>query len=177
MIIKQYHCIIIFLCPLSLNSSIICPAKWKSGGLGLDKFREFIYSNHDIYSLVTFNDSNELFPTANVGGGISIINWTKDWNKPAKLWIYKKLEEKPEFVERYIDSIKLDTPIIIDDPYGASVIEKIQKKSIYFFDKIIQNQPYGFRGDIFNKYDEYKDEWTTKRIIVTSKSAKSWKRL
>ena len=105
MIIKQYHCIIIFLCPLSLslNSSIICPAKWKSGGLGLDKFREFIYSNHDIYSLVTFNDSNELFPTANVGGGISIINWTKDWNKPAKLWIYKKLEEKPEFVERYID--------------------------------------------------------------------------
>ena len=103
-----------------------------------------------------------MFPTANVGGGISIINWTKDWNKPAKLWIYKKLEEKPEFVERYIDSIKLDTPIIIDDPYGASVIEKIQKKSIYFFDKIIQNQPYGFRGDIFNKYDEYKDEWTTK---------------
>ena len=151
-----------FMSSLSLNSSIICPAKWKSGGLGLDKFREFIYSNHDIYSLVTFNDSNELFPTANVGGGISIINWTKDWNKPAKLWIYKKLEEKPEFVERYIDSIKLDTPIIIDDPYGASVIEKIQKKSIYFFDKIIQNQPYGFRGDIFNKYEEYKDEWTTK---------------
>ena len=53
-----------------LNVSMIMPAKWYTGGKGLDDFREEMLNDNRIAFIADFDDSRDLFPTADIAGGI-----------------------------------------------------------------------------------------------------------
>lgn len=50
--------------------SLIIPARWFAGGKGLDEFRNTMLSDKHISKLFDFPESRELFPTADIAGGI-----------------------------------------------------------------------------------------------------------
>lgn len=50
--------------------SMIIPARWFSGGVGLEDFRKNMLSNNHIYKIVDYIDSKECFPGVDVNGGI-----------------------------------------------------------------------------------------------------------
>jgi len=50
--------------------SMIIPAKWYSGGKGLDDFRNTMLNDFRIFYLADYPDSRECFPTVDVAGGI-----------------------------------------------------------------------------------------------------------
>ena len=58
-----------------LYISMIMPAKWYTGGKGLDDFREEMLNDKRIAFIADFDDSRELFPTADIAGGICYIGW------------------------------------------------------------------------------------------------------
>ena len=58
-----------------LYISMIMPAKWYTGGKGLDDFREEMLNDKRISFIADFDDSRELFPTADIAGGICYIGW------------------------------------------------------------------------------------------------------
>ncbi len=61
------------LCPGYI--SMIMPAKWYTGGKGLDDFREKMLNDKRISYLADFDDSRACFPTADIAGGVCYFRW------------------------------------------------------------------------------------------------------
>lgn len=58
--------------------AMIIPARWFSGGKGLDDFRAEMLNDRRIRKLVDFENSNEVFPGVDVAGGICYFLWDRD---------------------------------------------------------------------------------------------------
>jgi hypothetical protein len=58
--------------------SMIMPARWYSGGKGLDDFRESMLSDKRIQRMVDYPNPKDCFPTANISGGICYFLWNKN---------------------------------------------------------------------------------------------------
>lgn len=57
---------------------LITPARWYSGGIGLDDFRNRMISEGHISRLVDFPNAKECFPNISIGGGVCYFAWSKE---------------------------------------------------------------------------------------------------
>ena len=55
--------------------ALIIPAKWYSGGKGLDDFRRDMLKDKRICRLVDYTDSTDCFPGVDVAGGVCYFVW------------------------------------------------------------------------------------------------------
>ena len=55
--------------------SMIIPARWYNGGIGLSDFRKEMLNDKRIMKLMDFSNSKELFPTVDIAGGICYFLW------------------------------------------------------------------------------------------------------
>lgn len=53
--------------------SLIIPAKWYSGGKGLDQFRQEMLNDSHIRRLADYTNSLDVFPDADIAGGVYIF--------------------------------------------------------------------------------------------------------
>lgn len=60
--------------------SLIMPAKWYGGGRGLDEFRENMLNETHIETIFDYPNPKEIFPTANISGGVCYFRWHKGYN-------------------------------------------------------------------------------------------------
>ena len=60
--------------------SLIMPAKWYGGGRGLDEFRENMLNETHIEAIFDYPNPKEIFPTANISGGVCYFRWFKNYN-------------------------------------------------------------------------------------------------
>ena len=60
--------------------SMIVPARWYNGGIGLNDFRREMLADRRIQKLVDYSNSKELFPTVDIAGGICYFLWQDKHN-------------------------------------------------------------------------------------------------
>ena len=60
--------------------SMIMPARWYSGGKGLDSFRDTMMKSNKIKSLFDYFDPNDIFPGIDISGGVCYFLYEKHYN-------------------------------------------------------------------------------------------------
>ena len=132
-------------CSQSINPdfiSMIMPAKWYSGGRGLDEFRQNMLNDTRISKLVDFVDSREVFPTVDIAGGICYFLW--DSNHDDECTVINIANRKSIQEKRYLNAF--DT--FIRNSKIIDIIKKAihQTSSSSLAQKVYSRKPFGLRS-------------------------------
>ena len=136
--------------------SLIIPAKWYSGGKGLDGFRREMLHDPCISRLVDYTDSTDCFPGVDVAGGICYFVWDKNFN--GKCSYTNNYRGITTTVER--DLGEYDT--LIRYPVAVSIIAKVKALHEITLDHTVSSRkPFGLdtkvrpalSGDIELRYN------------------------
>ena len=129
--------------------TMIIPARWYSGGKGLDDFRDSMLHDNHFRTLVDYFDSTDCFPGVDISGGICYFLWDRDNPGDCRVVSYRNgkesvlerplLNEGDEAFIRFneavtiIDKVKsaneplFYTEISARKPFGLDTTTKVQK--------------------------------------------------
>ena len=121
--------------------TMIIPARWYSGGKGLDEFRSKMLNDTRIKEIHDFPETADCFPGQNIRGGVCYFLWDKNYKGQTKVVNYKN--SKP--VSDVTRDLKLnDKDIFIRYNNEINILKKIQIKNEDSFDKIVSSRkPFG----------------------------------
>ena len=119
--------------------SMIIPARWYNGGIGLGDFRKEMLNDKHIMKLMDYSNSKELFPTVDIAGGICYFLWSSIYKgdctvvnslSGSTIELKRRLDEFGEFFIRSNNAI--------------SIIEKVMSKADRFvFDMVSAIDTFG----------------------------------
>ena len=120
--------------------SMIIPARWYSGGKGLDKFRSEMLSDNKIKVLVDYPVSKDCFPGVEIKGGVCYFLWDKQYDGPCTVKNIR--DNKESVVERYL--VENNNGIFIRYNEAISIYRKVYSKREATFDSIVKaRKPFG----------------------------------
>lgn len=103
--------------------TMIIPARWFSGGRGLDEFREQMLNDHKITKIIDYYDSKECFPGVDIAGGVCYFLWEKD-NKNNACEIVNHFNGKALTDVRQLDEFD----IFIRNNEAVDIVKKVAKR-------------------------------------------------
>jgi len=147
--------------------SMIIPARWYSGGKGLDFFRDEMLKDNRIRKIVDIPEAIDCFPGVQIKGGVCYFLWDRDNPGDCKVTTFTKgeitsemtrplLEENSETFIRYNEAITILTKVRSRNeeslanqvssmkPFGLRTYFKASKKNIENGIKLYQNGGVGF---------------------------------
>lgn len=124
------------------NISMIMPAKWYTGGKGLYEFREEMLNDKKISFIADFDDSRQLFPTADIAGGICYFAWNTSHDGPCDFVSVKN--NKRTMIKRNLN----DSSVFIRDIGALNIVEKIKSYGEQNMSSIVfSRNPFGFASN------------------------------
>lgn len=117
---------------------MIVPAKWQSGGKGLDSFRyEMLHDKH-LRRMVTYADSRDCFSGVDIAGGVTYFLWDRDNPGTCKSSFFENGEWQES--ERYLDEL----PIFVASDTAMGIIRKVKERTTSFYDQsVMSRNPFG----------------------------------
>ncbi len=70
--------------------TMIIPARWYSGGKGLDNFRAAMLSDKRLQIIHDFPETSDCFPGLNIRGGICYFLWSRDFSGDCTVYNHKQ---------------------------------------------------------------------------------------
>ncbi len=153
--------------------SMIIPARWFSGGKGLDEFRAEMLGDERIREIHDFPDASDVFPGVQIKGGVCYFLWKRDEKGLCRVVSYSRdgnnsemerplLEEKAATFIRYNKAIpilkkvramgesSIKSKISSSKPFGLRTFFKGKKKPFKGSILLYQNGGIGYvtRGEI-----------------------------
>jgi site-specific DNA-methyltransferase (adenine-specific) len=123
--------------------SMIIPARWYSGGKGLDDFRREMLNDKRIRKLVDYADSRDCFPGVDIAGGVCYFLWDRDNKGICEVETIRKNEIL--ISKRYLDEFET----FVRDNIAINIIHKVKEKSQTFLDKNVSSRmPFGLVSSI-----------------------------
>ncbi len=132
--------------------TMIVPARWYTGGKGLDTFRKDMLEDESISELHDFPETSDCFPGINIRGGVCYFLWNRDSHGKCNIVLHKKgeiinsenralLEPGTEIFVRYNDAI--------------SILRKVRSLSeTLFFEIVSSRKPFGFSTNFSNFHNK-----------------------
>lgn len=121
--------------------SMIIPARWYSGGRGLDQFREEMLNDQHLLRLVDFTDSRDCFPGVDIAGGVCYFLWDRDQKGEC---ITTNVYGGKEYTETRILN---EFPVFIRYSLALNIVHKVlSKKENVFSTLVYSSKPFGFRS-------------------------------
>ena len=142
--------------------TMIVPARWFTGGRGLDSFRDEMLKDTRIRVLHDFPDASTCFPGVEIKGGVCYFLWTRDSMGKCNITTHLKdtLNIKSE---RYLLEEGLN--IFIRDSRQIDIMRKVQDKNEpLLIDMMTANDPFGYDVRVENSYKRVKPDFTTTKF-------------
>ena len=126
--------------------SLVIPARWFSGGMGLRNFRAELINSNKIRKIKFFENSNDIFPTVDIRGGVCYLLW--DNTKKSKKATFE-VSGETKFEE---STNKYD--VIVPRKRDHEIIDKIiQRANSFISSSIWPLGPFGLPSNYFDKKD------------------------
>lgn len=118
--------------------TMIIPARWYSGGKGLDVFRETMLNDRRIRKIVDFENSDDVFHGVDIAGGICFFLWDRENVGLCEITNYYAGER----VSSVRDLNEYDT--FIRHEKAVEIVRKVQLQNRkYLSDLVSVRQPFG----------------------------------
>ena len=129
---------------------MIIPARWYSGGRGLDDFRETMLNDSRIKHLTDYTDSSECFPGVNIAGGVCYFLWAKNYSGECSVRNIIKGEQIE--VKRSLSEF----PVFVRSNVSINIIRKIKKNDFRSLShEVYPSNPFGFRTYVRGEKREF----------------------
>ena len=117
---------------------MIIPARWYSGGKGLDEFRDSMLKDDRLRILVDYFDATDCFPGIDISGGVCYFLWNNINRGKCLVKNVKngKIDEMNRYLSEYSSFIRFNKAI--------TIIEKIKEKKEKDFSIFVSSRkPFG----------------------------------
>jgi site-specific DNA-methyltransferase (adenine-specific) len=122
---------------------MIIPARWYSGGKGLDEFRSEMLKDKRIRKLIDFADSRDCFPNVDIAGGVCYFLWDRDNKGICEIQTIRKNNIVKS--SRFLDEFET----FVRDNMAIGIINKIRNKSNSFLDNVVSSRmPFGLASSV-----------------------------
>ena len=134
--------------------SMIIPARWYTGGRGLDDFRDTFLNDKRLRVLHDFINEKDCFPGVTIKGGVCYFLWNRD--NPGNCTVVSHVSNQvTSTLERPLLEESLDTFIRFNE--AISIFHKVNRlKELSFSDIVSSNDPFGFDVRQENSYRRVK---------------------
>lgn len=99
--------------------SMIMPARWYAGGMGMGMFRQSMLNDDRISALVDFPKSRDCFPTVDIAGGLCYFLWDREHD--GQCIVTNSLGLERNSIKRRLN----EYPIFIRENIGIKIIRKL----------------------------------------------------
>ena len=141
--------------------TMIIPARWYSGGRGLDKFRENMLQDIRIRVIHDFPNSGDCFSGVQIEGGVCYFLWDRDHRGLCKVSTHignspVAVEERP-LLEEGVDSF-------IRNGVQVSILKKVRALAEKSFMGIVSaNDPFGYDVRVNGSFKRVKPSFSLKK--------------
>ncbi|KAA6337682.1 hypothetical protein EZS27_014254 [termite gut metagenome] len=164
---------------------MIIPDRWFAGGKGLGDFRDEMLKDKRIKSIVDYTSSSDVFPGADVPGGVCYFLWQSSYLGKTEIEIRNgaQIDRSKRFLDEFDTFIRYSI--------AAKIVSKIQKVCNSFMnEQVSSRKPFGLatndrpkeKGNLLLKYyggyGKYPREYITVGIdlidkwkVITSKTS------
>jgi len=137
--------------------SMIIPARWFTGGRGVDEFRSEMLNDKRIKEIHDFPNASDCFPGVEIKGGVCYFLWDRTHNGKCEVLTHKG-NEITSSSERDLLEKGAETFIRYND--AISILRKVQKLREQSFANIISaNDPFGFDVRVEGSYKRVKPKY------------------
>jgi len=140
--------------------TMVIPARWYSGGKGLDQFRENMLNDKHISELHDFPITSDCFPGVNIRGGVCYFLWDSTFdsalNKPS---VITHENDTKRVVKRNLKYEDMDIFVRYDE--ALDIVDKVKAKTSdgNYFSKIVSaRKPFGLTTDFTKSARYHKDK-------------------
>ena len=156
----------------------VTPARWFSGGKGLDDFRATMLSDRRIQYLVDYTDSSECFPGIDISGGVCYFLWNRTYNGDCT--IKNIIKGKTSYSQRPLNEFAT----FVRYSLAADIIKKVRALGEMTMDNCVTSRkPFGLDttvssiadGDITLRYSKGLGKYKSSMINVGCDMIDKWK--
>lgn len=136
----------------ALNSkhlSMIIPARWYSGGKGLDSFRKNMLNDDQLNVIHDFLETSDCFSNVNIRGGVCYFLWSKDKHDDCTVYNHQN-NTVVSVLKRPL--LEKDAETFIRFNKAITILRKVQAFQEPTMDKLVSSRkPFGLATN-FTKY-------------------------
>lgn len=158
--------------------TMIIPARWYSGGKGLDAFRATMLNDDHIRKLVDFTNSGDCFPGVDIAGGVCYFLWDREH---AGLCDYTNYYNgKTNNIQKALNEYST----FIRYPIADGIISKVTAlKEACMNEMVSTRKPFGLatnalpteNGELLLRYNKGTGKYPREKITVGKEFVDKWK--
>ena len=133
--------------------SMIIPARWYSGGKGLNNFRREMLNDDRIREIHDYIDASDCFPGVQIKGGVCYFLWNRDNEGACKVTSYNN-NSVVSSVSRPL--LEKGADVLIRFNEAVSILKKVQEyNEESIINEISSRRPYGIDSN-YSKFKKHK---------------------
>lgn len=158
--------------------SMLIPARWYSGGKGLDQFRTNMLNDAHLSKIVDFTSSTDLFPTVDIAGGLCYFLWDNSHDGKCVFTNYRNGVEST--ITKYLN----EHGTLIRYPMADSIVHKVLAHNEEKLSSMVSSRkPFGLatnvnpleEGDLILRYNKGTGRYLRSMISTGTELIDKWK--